>query len=270
MKSIRCGRGLGDSIYLQSVVRHLVRTTGERYSVCSDYPDVFIPLGDSVQVVPFRRDRVNITAHYVARKGVQGTTQFDDCCQAARIEGPVELKLDWPGPSGQLVEQLRREGKPIVCVQMMRYPMGREDGFGMDMLPDPKMIQQFIDGVRDIATVVQIGAGKALHSFDGVNIDLSGKTTVKELIDVVAVSSGCLGYCSFLLPLAESLDKPLQLVWARRGLSSSHPFIRMVTPRKLLHKPSSMWIMDDAQEDRVRDGIEEMRRLLTMEHECVL
>lgn len=261
MKSIRCGRGLGDSIYLQSVVRHLVRT-GERFQVASDWPDVFAPLGDAVQVVPFRRNGVSMTAHYVMRKAQEGTTQFEDCCRAAGIPDRVELKLDWPAPVGTMVEGLLARGKPIVCVQLPRYPMGRADGYGLALLPDCQAIQRLIDGVRDVATVVQIGAGAPLFEFSGIDVDLANKTSVRELIDVVAVAAGCIGYCSFILPLAESLGKPALMVWSRRGLESGVPFIAQVTPRKLLHKKTSMWVMDDAPAQRVEDTLDEFRSLL--------
>lgn len=261
MKSIRCGRGLGDSIYLQSVVRHLVRD-GRRMKVMSDWPDVFLPLGGSVEVAPFTREGVTMTAHYVMRKTQEGTTQFEDCCRAAGISDPVELKLDWPEPTSPLVQQLRERGKPIVCVQMPRNPMGREDGYGRELLPDCAMLQRLIDGVKDVATVVQVGAGKPLFEFRGIDVDLGNRTSVRELIDVAAAANGFLGYCSFILPLAESLDKPLLLVWSRKGLNSAVPFIAQVTPRKLLHKPSSMWIMDDAPQQRFEDSLDEFRRLV--------
>ena len=260
MRSIRCGRGLGDSIYLQSVVRHLVRT-GERLLVHSDYPAVFLPLAGAIELAPFRRDGVTVAAHYVMRKHVSGTTQFQDCCLAAGITEPVELRLDWPAATGPLIEQVLAPGKPVVCVQLPRAPMGREDGFGMELLPNGPTLQRLVDEVREVATVVQIGAGEPLYRLEGIDIDLANRTTVRELLDVASVASGFLGYCSFLLPLAESLDKPVLLAWSQRGLRSQNPFISSVTPRKLLHKPSSLWISDEPQDQRVRDTADEFRRL---------
>ena len=42
MKTIRGGRGLGDALYVQGVVRHLVGL-GQRLAVRSDWPEVFRP-----------------------------------------------------------------------------------------------------------------------------------------------------------------------------------------------------------------------------------
>lgn len=261
MRSIRSGRGLGDSIYLQSVVRHMVQD-GAGMEVCSDWPDVFAPLGDRARVVPFRRNGVTFSAHYVTGKARDGTTQFQDCCLAAGIAERVELCLDWPEPHGELIDHIRAPGRPVLVVGLPRHPMGREDGYGLGLLPDPRMTQRIIDELRHVATVVQVGAGQPLHRFSGVDVDLSNRTTVRELIDVVAACDGVLGYCSFLLPLAESLDKPALFVWARQGLGSANEFIRTVTPRKLLHKSSSMWIMDDAADERFRDTVGEFCRLV--------
>lgn len=252
MKSIRCGRGLGDSIYLQSVVRHLVMYRDAKLAVCTDWPDVFLPLHGRVELVPFRRNGVDIPAHYVMRKHVQDTTQFQDCCHAARIEEPVELKLEWRQAAGPLIEQVMKPGRPVVLVALPRAPMGRDDGFGLELLPEGRAIQQRIDELKGRATIVQVGAGRPLHKFQGIDIDLANRTSVAEMIDLASVSTGMLGYCSFILPLAESLDKPILLAWSYRGLKSGHDFIRTVTPAKLLHKPqTSFWFKDNDNDDRV-------------------
>jgi hypothetical protein len=194
MKAIRCGRGLGDSIYLQSVVRHLVEK-GHRLIVRSDFPDVFRPLGDRVKVTPFSR-AVQISAHYAPRKRYTETTQFQDCCIGAGILYPIDLRLDWTVTDPALVDALS-EKKPILCVQMPRAPMGRTDGFGMELLPDCRVIQRAIDSLKGRATIVQIGSGKPLFHFTGIDIDLANKTSIAQLLDVASISDGFLGYCSF-------------------------------------------------------------------------
>lgn len=262
LKAIRCGRGLGDSIYLQSVARHLVETRGIRLEVRSDYPDVFRPLGNSVVVTPFSREGIQIMAHYSMRKNLQGTTQFQDCCGAAGITEPVKFFLDWPRGSGPYVDKVLAPGRPVVCVQLPRYPMGREDGYGLDLLPDCKAIQRLIDGLQGKATLVQIGAGQQLFRFKGIDIDLANQTTVAEMLDVASVATGFLGYCSFILPLAESLDKPVMLVWSRKGLKSGNPFISSVTPAKLLHKETSMTVLDNATDEQQALALEKLKKAI--------
>lgn len=256
MKSIRCGRGLGDSIYLQSVVRHLVQRDGQPLRVCSDWPDVFLPLGEMVKVVPFTRAGIDILAHYATRKRFSDTTQFRDCCINAGIVEQVELHLDWPAPSGHLIDEITASGLPVVCVQLPRAPMGRTDGFGLELLPDCRVIQKMIDAMRGVATIVQVGAGTPLFNFTGIDIDLANKTTVRELIDVAAIADGFLGYCSFILALAESLDKPTIMVWARAGLQSRELYIRQITPQKIIEKTSTRHVIDDCSEQEITEVLD--------------
>ena len=63
------------------------------------------------------------------------------------------------------------------------------------------------------------------------------------------------GYCSFVVPLAESLNKPALLVWARRGLRAGHPYIRAITPEKILQKPAtSRFVIDDASDAQINEA----------------
>ena len=245
-RSIRGGMGLGDALYVQAVARHLVMK-GERLRVHTSWPDVFRPLGDNVEIAPFTRLGVNILAHYSLRKGRAETTQFQDVCLTAGIREPVELKLDWT-PTSCIGDDLKARGRPIVCVQLPRAPMGRKDGFGAELLPDCGVIQKMIDEIKGTALVVQIGSGVPLYRFSGIDVDLANRTTVAELLDVALAADAFLGYVSFIVPLAESLGKPALLVWSRKGLKAGHLYVRQITPKKVLHAPRSSHVFDDAPE----------------------
>lgn len=241
--------GLGDSLYLQSVARHLVRQ-GHRLEVCSKWPDVFRPLGDRVRVVPFRRDRIDRLAHYSMRKD-KPTDQFVDCCIQAGIVEPVDLRLDWVPVNMGLIERVRSHGKPVVLVQLPREPMDRKDGYGSELLPDCRVIQKAIDALRGRALIVQVGSGAPLYRFEGIDIDFAGMTSVSDLIDLAYACDAMLGYVSFFVPLAESFGKPALFVWSRRGLSSRTDYIRTITPQKILHRASSRHVFDDCSAEAV-------------------
>ncbi len=253
MRSIRGGMGLGDALYVQSVARHLVER-GERLKVHTAWPEVFRPLGESVRTVPFSRLGVQIIAHYPQRKRFLDTTQFQDCCITAGIREPVELRLDWQATNQRLIGRLKEAGKPIVFVQLPRAPMGRKDGFGAELLPDCRKIQVAIDRLKARALIVQIGSGRPLHTFDGIDIDLADKTSIGDLLDASTAADAFLGYVSFVVPLAESLNKRALLVWSRRGLRSSTPYVKQITPKKVLHKPSCSYVMDDADQQEIEDA----------------
>lgn len=258
MRSIRAGSGLGDSIYLQSVVRHLV-SQGEQILARSDYPDVFRPLSGRCQVAPFTRLGVDLCAHYTTRKGIPGTTQFEDACLSAGIRGPVELRLDWAPRNQGLVDRLKRAGRPVVCLQLPRAPMARKDGFGKELLPDCRVIQRLVDELHDEAYIVQVGSGVPLFKFGGVHLDLAGQTSVSDLIDVAWACSGFIGYVSFVVPLAESLGKPALLVWSRKGLSAPQRYIRQITPEKVLHAKTSSYVFDDWPQERIAGVLDAFR-----------
>jgi hypothetical protein len=253
-RSIRGGMGLGDALYVQSVARHLIEK-GESLRVHSAWPDVFRPLGDRAKVVPFSRTGVQIVAHYPSRKRFTQTTQFEDCCLTAGIKERVDLRLDWDPLNLDLIDYLRSKRR-VLCVQLPRAPMGRKDGFGAELLPDCSVIQAIIDRLQDRFFIVQIGSGKSLHEFRGIDLDLANQTSVTDLIDVATAADAFLGYVSFLVPLAESLNKPAMLVWSRRGLRSGQPYISSITPKKILHKPSSRYLMDDANDQTINESVE--------------
>lgn len=250
--SIRAGKGLGDSLYLQGVVRHLVEQ-GRRMQVCSNWPDVFRPLSGSVIVSQFTRMSVDLCAHYSLRKPIVGTSQFEDCCIQAGIKGPVDFRLDWRIADEAFVESARRraEGRPIVCVAMPRLPMARADGFALELAPDWAAMQRLLDTLSTRFCLVQLGAGSALHTFSGIDLDLANRTTVAQMLDVASIAHGFVGYCGLFVPLAESLKKPALLLWSRRGLRSRTAFIRQITPQKVLHGPWCRWAMDDWPHDRI-------------------
>lgn len=256
MKTIRGGKGLGDSLYVQSVARHLV-ARGESLRAATTYPDVFKPLG--IDCIPFTRVGIQILAHYSTRKA-KATTQFEDCCITAGIKEPVELKLDWRVTDRELTERLLWHGKPIVLVQLPRDPMGRIDGFGAELLPDCERIQCAIDVVHGRALTVQVGAGRPLFGFRGIDIDLSNKTTVSQLMDVASAATAAIGYVSFVLPMCESLDKKALLVWSRRGLKSKTQYIRQITPQKVVHRPDLVTSVLDGKDDDIDAAAESLLR----------
>lgn len=260
MRTIRGGKGIGDALYVQAVARHLVAR--ERLRVATSWPEIFRPLGDRVECVPFTRVGIQILAHYSLRKARVTTDQFTDCCLQAGLKGPVELRLDWQIENTTLTDAMRRQaaGRPICLVQLPRAPMGRTDGFGMELLPDCSAIQRAIDRLRGRVLLVQVGAGRPLHRFEGLDVDLAGQTTLPQLLDVAAEADGALGYCSFMLPLCESLGKRALLVWSRRGLKSRTGYIRQITPEKVVHRKDLVLSVNDGADDGIESAADAFLR----------
>lgn len=255
--SIRAGMGLGDALYLQSIVRHLLKR-GNKLEVCTAWPDVFRPVKSQIILSEFRRERITRVAHYTDRKRISGTDQFQDCCLRAGIPEPVDLRLDWEPLNLDLVRGLRYKLRPIVVVQLPRAPMDRTDGFGADLLPNCGVIQRAIDMIGNRAYFVQVGSGAPLYRFSGIDLDLANKTSVTDLLDVGYAADAFLGYVSYIVPLAESLKKPALLIWSRKGLNSIEPrreFIRSITPQKILHRESSRAVIDDCSQAELAGAV---------------
>lgn len=254
--SIRSGRGLGDNLYLQGVARYFVEK-GFYPEVCTLWPDLFRPLAGKLIVSPFRKLKIDKTAHYIGRKKNSETDQFTDCCIACGIPEKVEIRLDWEMVNPGWAETIKgHTDLPVVLLQLPRAPMGRLDGYGDDLLPDCRTIQHCINMMRGQAFIVQVGAGTPLFRFHGIDLDLANQTTVCDLLDLASLSSGALGYCSFIVPLAESLNRPGLFVWSQQGLRSRNEFIRQIVPQKIFNRPSSRALMDNCTESELIAGVD--------------
>jgi hypothetical protein len=149
---------------------------------------------------------------------------------------------------------LKEIAKPIVVVQMPRPPFGRFDGFGMEFLPDFDVIQKAINVIKDRVCIVMVGVGEPMVRYTGIELDLSNKTSVSDLIDVAYVANGFLGQCSFIIPLAECLSKPVHIIWSRRHTKSYQSVVRQMTPQKILHGVRSSFSYDDQEVAEAMDA----------------
>lgn len=256
---IRSGRGLGDALYLQAIVRHLV-ARGERLEVCTDYPELY-RFGDRVRFAPFSR-QVRYTAHYMQAKHDERTHQFADMCRSAGIRRQVALKLDWTVQNPALIERVRDAAgsRPILLVHGGREAFGRADGYGLELLPDAAVFNGTVAALRRDFFTVYVGRGARLYDVP-VDLDLHDATGVTDTIDLGLISDACVAQCSFVIPLAESFDKPLLIVFAAKGMASAKPAVRTITPKKVLSKPSSTYVIDNWEPARLDAAVREFRNL---------
>lgn len=243
---IRGGSGLGDALYVRIIAEHFIRK-GKKVTVCSDYAGVFEGTGATIE--PFGRTNISILAHYTQGKNNAETTQWEDVCRSAGVSLP--LAFDWSVKNLGLVNGLvdKAAGRKIIVVHGGRAPMGRTDGFGAEMLPDRRAFELVLATLSD-CFLVRMGKGVQTYPLP-VDVDLNGGTSITDLIDVMACCDGAVAQCSFAVPLAECFNKPLLTIWAAAGLTSSQPYIRAITPKKILSKPTSVFAMDDWTEEQI-------------------
>ena len=253
---IRSGRGLGDALYLQSIVRYLVRR-GETLEVCTDYPELYRFRG-MVRFAAWSR-QVHYTCHYTRQKGDERTTQFVDMHRNIGIKGPVPLHLDWIVQNPKLVEGIRQlaGARPVLFVHGGREAFGRSDGFGRALLPDAEAFRGVLAKLRERFFTVYVGNGKRLFEVE-TDLDLNGKTSITDLIDIAyAAADAFFAQASFAIPLAESFDKRILVMFAARGFKSHHQAVRTITPKKLLHKMSSTYNIDNWDYARTQNSIDQ-------------
>jgi len=170
------------------------------------------------------------------------------------------MKIDWaPATGSEHLKKIRPHGKPVILVQLPRYPLGKQraNDLGADLLPSLEFMQRVVDGLAGRAFVVQVGRGTPLWYFRGIDLDLAHRTTVAELLDVASLADGFFGYCSFMVPLAESFQKPALFAWSQRGLDSRDSYTRRVRPQKILHYPTSRFVIDNASDAELERAVYE-------------
>jgi hypothetical protein len=254
---IRGGAGLGDAMYIRPIAEHFVRA-GESVTVCNAFDEVFI--GSGAKVEPFDRFNIQVLAHYVLGKRDPTTNQWQDICKSAGVSVP--LCFDWTVRNLGLIEELahKADGRPVILVHGGRTPMGRTDGFGKELLPDRRAFDTVMAELNDCFTV-RVGKGADIYPLD-VDVDLNGSTSVSDLLDIGSACDCVVGQCSFAIPLAEVFDKPLMVVWASHGMQyNMHPYIRQITPQKVLSKPTSRFVVDDWTAERIQEAARAFRNL---------
>jgi hypothetical protein len=250
MKHVRGGSGLGDSLYVRVIAEHLLRL-GHPVTAYTFHPDVFI--GVDCRVEPFGKLGINVLAHYVGGKNNPATSQWDDVCDSAQV-ARIPLRFTWHIINQKLVDQVREQarGRPVVLIHGGRAPMNRTDNFGIELLPEKRAFDQVQEAIYRDVLFVRIGEGKQKYAMDRAEMDLWGKTSVADLLDLAWDCDALIGPCSFVVPLAEAFDKPLLAVWAAGGMHPArHPYLKSITPQKVLAKASSSFVIDDWGPERV-------------------
>lgn len=198
-------------------------------------------MAGSVEFADFRRNDIDIVAHY-ANDRFSKFNQWEDVQNRAKVK--AELKLDWTVVNPEIIEKYEKY-RPIVFVNGGRHPMDRTDGFADSIIPDGKAFNKHLKQLRQDFTAIYVGNGKQFYDID-CDFDLSGKTSVTDLIDLATISDFFYCQCSFTTILAESLDKPCLTMFTARPQSDR--ILKTITPKKILCKKTDYYMYDDSDE----------------------
>lgn len=212
-----------------------------------------------VSFAPFARHNINYLCHYTKRK-TEKTNQWEDIYLTAGLKD-VELRIDWKVKNQGLVEEVKSQaqGKKILFVHGGREPMARKDRFGRDLLPNGDVFNRTMRLLDDFFSV-HLGDSELLYPIYA-DKSLNRQTSVSDLLDIASISDAFYGQCSFIIPLAESFNKPLLVVWSNKGLHSGEHYIATITPRKILSKKTSTYIIDDWSDLQIKERLNEFRQI---------
>lgn len=195
-------RGLGDSLYLRAMAVHLT-ARGDRVAVDTIWPSLFDDLsvevgggGDWVVAAFSPKHRLSgMWAHFA------GMDQFSICCARAGIEGPVDLDIAWKARNARLCREVRKAagGRKVVVYQ----PRKKEN-------PRLPLDREVMDGWLSRCEFfrVRLGHPSFVHDEGDADLDLFGRTTVRDALDVVSVADMVFGELCYLHVAADALQKP--------------------------------------------------------------
>ncbi len=234
---IAAPKGLGDSVYVRACVLHWL-SLGQRMAVYTYWPEVFRDL-ESVRVISpegvvdftgFRQVR------YVLRDHTTGD-QFTMAREAAGIDAPIALRLDWNVWNHALVRSVKRQanGRPILLYQTAKKANNAEQEL---LRPRPDVFNRFLR--KRGAAYFRVRIGHPDHLQENADaqsdLDLVGQTSVGDVFDLGMIADHFYSESSYLLIMAEAMDKPFTCMLTRRGLRSGYERVHNVKPERIFHK----------------------------------
>lgn len=230
-------KGLGDAIHVRAVVLHLLKQ-GEEITVFTLWPDVFDNLPVSVRPADEAKQHLDLTS---ARACVQcmvphirGLSQFRNVCLQAGILEPIDLDIEWSARNSPLLDGvLSKADRPILIFQPLKRVNNEEDELRR---PNVDAFDRLIAGHEDHFTV-RIGHPQFVEDMPiACDLDLFGKLSVTDAIDLVTIADLVCSEPSYLGILAQAFDKKLECLFSARGLRSKVKSVAGATPERLFHK----------------------------------
>lgn len=264
--TVRSGSGIGDNIYLHSIVRHLAIQNPEKiYSVRTKYPDLFRCLPGNVKTEEFSKVACAVVAHYSNRKNIKQTDQYQDMLINAGLSIDLPMTTDWRIQNQSFIDHIVNEanGRPIILTQPIRLPMGRDDQFGLEIMPNAskydhglKMLKRELN-----AYVIMIGTSHARNIIpSSVDLDLLNKTRIHTIMDLGKIAFMTYGQCSQMIPLGEIYNNPVMVGWGHNVTRSKDVYVRTILPEKILHGEKSSYFYDDWSDEKIENKMKDFVR----------
>lgn len=233
---IKSASGLGDTIYIYPVARHLLDSGFKNITVMTNYPDVFQDL--PVKTIKHTKDWATYKISYAGAKRKKETDQYQDVLIAAGIPISTPLEIPWEIRNNEIVEHVRKraKGKKIALISTPYTIFGREDEWGKEYRIDYRKYDEFLSLLRDEYFIVSTGTKEPIYLLNNVDMSMVRKTSVSDLLDLVYDSDTCVYQVGHMLPICEALNKRSFCFFSAVGMSLDNQFLRTITPSKVIHK----------------------------------
>lgn len=243
MIHINAPRGLGDALHLRAIVLHLL-SKGEDVTVFTQWPEVFSDV--DVQTLP-PDEAVKYPDLFSARAcfqcllpQVRKLSQFRNACLQAGVFEPIELNIQWNVRNSALIDEIK--GKRVLAYQPLKRAKNANDAL---LRPDRGVLRRLVSERSDCFRV-RVGHPEYAEDDDIVcELDLFGKTTISDVIDLVSVCELTISEPSFLSILAQCFDKRFVCLFSRTASQSSVKKVAGVTPERILEKPHLATVVYD-------------------------
>lgn len=240
-------KGLGDALYLRAVVLHVL---GRSVTVFTDWPEVFsdLPVVVRPRAAASGPDLRHV-AYSLSSPIDVGSDKFVMSCRKAGITDPVALRLGWRVRNTALVKRVRRAAG---ARRILVYQPPRKTACEAEEVVSPRR-EAFARHVHE-ADGFRIKVGHPSFVQDGQDmpceLDLVGKTSVTDALDIGAIADAFFGEPCYLLVVGEAMDKPVTCMFSRRALSAPGK-LRNYTPERMFHSALSVAVYDEEPCDAV-------------------
>jgi len=254
MIRIKCASGFGDAIYMYPVAKHFIEQGEKDITLMTNYSDIFKAL--PVKTIHHTKDWATHKISYCGNKYKAGTSQFQDVCLAAGVPTDLEFKVDWSLRNKDLIENIRkmatRKGRRILVVAGPDKPFGRDDEFGIELTIDFKRYDDLLSRIHQDWYIVQICKQQPIHKLKYLDVNLMGKTTPSDVMDLISIADRTMGQVGHILPISECLGTPGLIWFSRSGLNCENRFINSIKPEKVIHyRDTMLHVIDDWSTDKL-------------------
>lgn len=225
---VRGASGLGDSCYIYPIVKSLItHNPHNKIIVSTNYPEIFSDL--DCNIIPFTRDPgiIDYVYDYLEEKKDQTTTIIQDVLSKYNL--PVNFFKSHTIRNSALIKQilLAKKTKKICVVRNIepRHNKNHFDNFDIRTNFTNNFIENFSDDF------FFVGIGKSNKYNIKCNLDLTGKTSIHDLLDLIFVSDLVIGQVGYTTAMCQLFHKKNISIFSKRWLNND--FLRGITPAKM-------------------------------------